>query len=128
LDDDGNVPALEWLREVKKRDKRITAKFHERILELKELGWEMTRPHADTLRDGIHELRVGFGGVSYRLLYAFHEQTIAVLAHGLTKERLVPPEDIDLAVERIQAFAKDPKKHTFVRATLPLRQTPQQEG
>lgn len=81
----------------------------------KNFGWEMTRPHSDTLRDGIHELRVGFGGVNYRLLYAFHGQTVAVLAHGLTKERAVPPEAIDLALRRSQVFAADPKKHTHIR-------------
>ena len=126
-DDDGSVPALEWLREVKKRDQRITAKFHERIVELKELGWEMTRPHSDTLRDGIHELRVGFGGVNYRLLYAFHGQTIAVLAHGLTKERVVPPEDINLALRRSQAFAAEPQNHTYTRSPQPLKRPALQE-
>lgn len=120
-DEDGNVPALQWLLVVKKRAKRITAKFHERIIEL---GWDMTRPHVDTQRDGIHELRVRFGGVNYRLLYAFQEQTIAVLAHGLTKERSVPPEDIDTALRRIQAFSADPQKHTYVRA----KQIPEQSA
>lgn len=116
-DDDGSVPALEWLREIKKRDQRITAKFHARILELKELGWEMTRPSSDTLRDGIHELRVRFGNVNYRLLYSFHGQTVALLSHGLTKEDAVPSGDIDLAVRRGQVFAEDPEKHTYVRQT-----------
>lgn len=37
-DEDQTVPALEWLREMKRRDPRITAKFHERILELGTLG------------------------------------------------------------------------------------------
>jgi phage-related protein len=114
-DDDGSVPALEWLREIKKRDPRITAKFHERILELRALGWELTRPAADSLRDGIHELRVRFGSVNYRLLYGFHEQTMAVLTHGLAKEKDVPDSDIDLALSRLRLFAADPKQHTYVR-------------
>ena len=118
-DDDGSVPALEWLREIKQRDRRITAKFHERILELKELGWEMTRPSADTLRDGIHELRVRFGKVNYRLLYGFHGQDAAVLAHGLVKEGQVPNADIDIALVRLKLFASDPDTHTYARPRPP---------
>lgn len=125
-DEDQAVPALDWLREMKRRDPRITAKFHERILELGALGWEMTRPASDTLRDGIHELRVRFGSVNYRLLYGFYEengqQTVALLVHGLTKERAVPPEDIDLAVRRRALFAQDPPKHTYVRPVPAPRQ------
>ena len=114
-DDDGSVPALEWLREIKQRDGRITAKFHERILELKEQGWELTRPAADTLRDGIYELRVRFGSVNYRLLYGFHRQTTAILAHGLVKEAEVPAADIDIAIARMKKFAENPSIHTYVR-------------
>lgn len=124
-DEDQSVPALDWLRDMKRRDPRITAKFHERIVELGSQGWEMTRPASDTLRDGIHELRVRVGSVNYRLLYGFHEvngqQTIAVLVHGLTKERAVPPEEIDLAVRRHAAFAADPQKHTYIRPPQPRR-------
>jgi len=126
-DEAQTVPALEWLREMKRRDPRITAKFHERILELGTVGWEMTRPASDTLRDGIHELRVRFGSVNYRLLYGFHEEdgqeTIAILVHGLTKERAVPSKDIDLAVLRHAAFVQDPTAHTYTRPVqLPRRQ------
>jgi len=129
-DEDQTVPALDWLQDMKRRDSRITAKFHERILELGALGWEMTRPASDTLRDGIHELRVRFGSVNYRLLYGFHEEggqpSIALLVHGLTKERAVPSEDIDLAVRRRAAFAADPPKHTYVRPVAPVRRQARQ--
>lgn len=124
-DDDGSVPALDWLRQIKQQDPRITAKFHERILELRSLGWELTRPAADTLRDGIHELRVRFGSVNYRLLYGFHEQNgqqvIALLVHGLTKERVVPPRDIDLAKRRLAVFAMKAESHTYIRPVPPER-------
>lgn len=124
-EEDQSTPALDWLREMKRRDPRITAKFHERIVELGARGWEMTRPASDTLRDGIHELRVRIGSVNYRLLYGFHEangqQTVALLVHGLTKERTVPPEEIDLALRRRAAFATDPQKHTYIRPAPPRR-------
>ena len=117
-DDDGTVPALEWLRDIKMRDRRITIKFHERILELKDLGWEMTRPSSDTLHDGIHELRVRFGNVNYRLLYGFHETSIAVLTHGLVKTDSVPEADINIAILRLKKFASDPAMYTYVRPKI----------
>lgn len=67
---------------------------------LRDLGHELRRPEADYLRDGIYELRVGFTGMNYRILYFFYGQIIAVLSHGLVKEREVPSRDIEEAVGR----------------------------
>jgi DNA-binding Xre family transcriptional regulator len=38
---------------------------------LEEMGPNLPRPYADTLRNGIHELRVRLSGEQYRLLYFF---------------------------------------------------------
>src|SRR5262249_45367165 len=104
-DDDGTVPARDWLRGIpqKARDKGVA-----RIERLAELGHELRRPLADTLRDGIHELRASHGGVHYRLLYFFHANVAAVLSHGLTKEDVVPPKEIDRAIEFKHRFERDP--------------------
>jgi hypothetical protein len=40
-------------------------------------------------------------------------RTIAVLAHGITKEGRVPDEEIDRARARMQEFAADPRHHTY---------------
>jgi hypothetical protein len=37
-----------------------------------------------------------------------------VLAHGLVKERTVPPADIERAIERRRRFEADPETHTYV--------------
>jgi len=73
----------------------------------------MRRPEADILRDGIHELRVGLQGINYRVLYFFHGQAAAVVSHGLVKERVVPPKEIDRAIERMKKFESNPQKHTY---------------
>jgi phage-related protein len=67
---------------------------------------------ADTLRNGIHELRARSGRVNYRLLYFFHGRMVAILAHSLTKEAAVPDADIDRAVARKRVFEDDPETHT----------------
>jgi phage-related protein len=107
---DGTVPALDWLRSLpaKVRDKCVV-----KLERLAELGHELRRPEADFLRDKIYELRIGLRSENYRILYFFHGNTVAVISHGLIKERQVPPKEIDQAVQRRQRFEQDPKKHTY---------------
>jgi len=50
--------------------------------------------------------------VNYRVLYFFHSGT-AVISHGTTKEGVVPPREIDLAVARKQRFTADPGRYTY---------------
>ena len=112
-EDDGTVPVLDWLDSLppKAQDKCVV-----KIERLRELGHELRRPEADFLRDGIYELRVGLRGVNYRLLYFFHGKGAVVLAHGLTKERVVPPREIHEAIRRKRKFGQDPDKHTYQEA------------
>jgi len=113
----GCVPVLNWLRHIGKRDRAVVAKCYERITRLAELGHELRRPLADYLRDGIYELRVRRGTVNYRILYAFHDQTAAVLVHALTKDAAVPRVDIDGARERKQLFERDPGLHCYIHGS-----------
>jgi phage-related protein len=110
---DGEVPVLDWLRTLRRRDRRAYAACIARIQRLAVLGHELRRPEADYLRDGIYELRIRRGRVQYRLLYCFHGQRLAVLVHALTKEGQVPPADIERAIRRKDAFAQDPETHSY---------------
>ena len=112
-EDADTVPALDWLDTL---PLKALDKCRVRIERLRELGHELRRPEADYLRDGIYELRIGLGGKNYRILYFFHGQTVAVLAHGMIKERVVPFGDIDKAIMRKTKFEKDPKGHTYQEA------------
>jgi len=108
-EDDGSVPILEWLDTLQPK---ALDKCMVRIERLKQTGFELRRPEADFLRDGIYELRVGLQHVNYRILYFFHGRTAAVVSHGLVKESAVPPKEIQQAIERKRRFAEDPKAHT----------------
>lgn len=112
-DERGQAQVVEWLRELRRKDKKAYAKCTARIQVLAQLGHELRRPMADYLRDGIHELRIRQGHVNFRILYFFHGQAVAILAHGLTKEDEVPNADIERAIQRKEAFAKNPAKHTY---------------
>lgn len=100
---------LDWLDSL---PTKAVAKCRVRIERLAELGFELRRPEADFLRDGIYELRVGLQGQNYRILYFFNGKAVAILSHGLVKERAVPPKEIDRALERKKKFEADPKRHT----------------
>src|SRR5947209_269676 len=107
---DGTVPVLEWLNEL---PRAAIVKCRVKIDRLKELGYELRRPEADFLRDGIYELRVRLQKINYRLLYFFHGSIAAVVSHGIAKEREVPAKEVDRAVRRKEAFANKPKLHTY---------------
>jgi phage-related protein len=107
---DGSTPLVEWLGDLpeKVRDKCVV-----RLRRLGEMGHELRRPEADFLRDGIYELRVGFRGMNYRMLYFFHGNIAAIVSHGLMKEREVPPNEIDRAVARMKQYLTNPRRHTI---------------
>ena len=108
-EDDGTVPLVAWLESVAKKPQ---AKCVAALTRLEKFGHELRRPEADYLRDDIHQLRVRFQSVNYRMLYFFHGRTIAVVSHGCTKERVIPKREIDAAIKRNERFEKEPKKHS----------------
>ncbi len=109
-EDDGTVPLLEWLDDV---PAKVQLKCLARIERLKQEGHALRRPEADFLRDKIYELRVGFQGINYRMLYFFHGNIAAVVSHGIIKEDKVPPKEIETAIERMIKFIQNPKDHIY---------------
>jgi hypothetical protein len=109
-EDGGTVPVLEWLDSLPRKAQN---KCFVRISRLEELGHELRRPEADLLRDNIYELRIGLQGINYRILYFFHGKQAAVLAQGVIKEREVPPQEIERAIERKRKFEREPEKYTY---------------
>jgi len=109
-EEDGSVPLLEWFDAIpdKARDKCVA-----RIERLREMGHELRRPEGDFLRDGIYELRAALQGINYRVLYFFHGREAVILSHGLVKERVVPPKEIEWAIARKRKFESAPQKHTY---------------
>ena len=107
---DDSVPVIDWLESI---PEKARAKCVAALRRLELLGYELRRPEADFLRDGIYELRVRLARVNYRMLYFFHGRSAAIVTHGLTKERRVPPKEIDHAIARKKHFTADPARHAF---------------
>lgn len=109
-----DVPVLDWLKLLLKQDRKGYANCVARISQLAEMGHELRRPSADYLRDGIYELRAKHRNIQYRILYFFHGQNVAILAHALIKEGSpVPNLDIERAIKRKILFEKDPEQYTY---------------
>ena len=108
-EDDGTVPLVPWLESI---PDKAADKCMARLRRLAALGYELRRPEADLLRDGIYELRVSFQGIHYRMLYFFHGKLAVVVSHGLVKERAVPPVEIDRALGRRSRFFDRPYAHS----------------
>lgn len=75
-------------------------------------GHELRRPVADSLREGVYELRPSHQGVAYRILYFFNGHDVVVLSHGITKGQKVPDEEIRRAVQRKQLVLEDSARYT----------------
>lgn len=112
---DGEVPVLEWLKQLLKQNRKGYANCVARIQQLAANGYELRRPAADYLTEGIYELRAKHIRVQYRILYFLHGQNVAILAHAITKEEeAVPAIDIERAQERKRLFEENPEAHTYV--------------
>ena len=107
---DGTVPLLRWLDDL---PEKVRLKCVARIERLEQEGHALRRPEADFLRDKIYELRIGFQGINYRMLYFFHGNVAAVVSHGIIKEDKVPSQEIEKAIERMEKFQRNPGIHTF---------------
>lgn len=113
-EEDGEVPVLEWLTRLSKENKKAYGNCVGKINLLESFGYELRRPAVDYLRDNIYELRAKYIHVQYRILYFFHGQNIAILAHAITKEQAVVPDiDIERAIKRKSLFEENPDIHTY---------------
>jgi phage-related protein len=114
-DELGEAPVLGWLKVLLKKDRKGYANCVARIQQLGSSGYELRRPAADYLDNGIYELRAKHIHVQYRILYFFYGQNVAILAHAITKNiDQVPVVEIERAMKRKQLFEKNPKIHTYV--------------
>lgn len=54
------------------------------------------------------------GRVNYRVLYGFVGKNVALVSHGITKEKEVPDGERDTAAARLALFEQHPELHTAV--------------
>ena len=108
-DADGTVPILDWFDGL---PIKVVAKCQARLVRLRALGFELRRPEADLLRDGIYELRVGHQGINSACCTFFTETSRPSFLTDSPKERVVPPMEIDRAIRRRRQYLASPARHT----------------
>lgn len=99
--EDGACPIEKFLDGLNRRER---AKALAAIDLLEEEGPDLRRPHADTLGDGIHELRVRVSRIRYRVLYFFCDRYDIVLTHGFKKKTGPVPET---EIKRASRYRED---------------------
>jgi phage-related protein len=84
-------------------DHRRRIQWHLNLLA--QYGLDLRRPHSDTVRGPLKELRVRVGKLRYRVLYFFLTQDAAILVHAFVKEQdRLEEKDIDRAGRRLKDF------------------------
>jgi phage-related protein len=111
-DFDSKEHLRDWMRALRKTNRKAYAKCLARMIDLARDGYDLRRPIAAHLVDGIYELRARERRVNYRILYFFCGQNIACLSHGFTKEGQVPEIEIERAKTRKSYVEGDPKRFT----------------
>ncbi|TGK86198.1 type II toxin-antitoxin system RelE/ParE family toxin [Leptospira montravelensis] len=90
---------------INSKDERNQAKIFAWLDKLAELGPNLTRPYADLLIDGIHELRVKLSGSQIRILYFFCYKDYIILTNQFVKNTdKVPKAEISKAIKRRETF------------------------
>jgi len=99
---DGSIPVGEYIDSLSPSEQAKTLAFVEL---LEEKGPNLTRPYADLLEDGIHELRIKLTGTQVRILYFFCYRNTIVLTNVFDKHSdKVPKKQIKLAKENRNDF------------------------
>ena len=88
-DSSGTSPVYEYINSQKVGNQ---AKIASWLSLLEEKGPLLTRPYADLLRNGIHELRIKLSGNQVRFLYFFCFRDFIVLTNSFSKTTFKVPE------------------------------------
>ena len=113
----GEVPVLDWLRKLRKMNRREYETCVAAVERLAAFGHELRRPVADLLRDGIYELRIRKGHVNYRILYFFHGRDLAILGHA-TPKRMSYRKSKSKGAFAANAPSNQTRKDTRIRSRI----------
>jgi len=106
---DGTCPTKEFLDGLDKE--KELPRVIRLINLLRDLGYNLRRPQADLLEDGIYELRIPIRHLQYRILYFYFYQDKIILSHGLRKEQKVKTANIEKAKRhKSDYFARHERK------------------
>lgn len=95
--DSGNEPVRDWLKKLKKEDRRIVGGDIKTV----QFGWPLGMPLVRKLEKGLWEVRIQLDGRIARILFTVHAD-LMVLLHGfIKKSQKLSAKDLKIAKQRM---------------------------
>jgi len=99
----GNEPVREWLKALPPEERKLIG--HD--LKTAQYGWPLGMPLIRKLEPGLWEVRTRLDDRIARVIVTVESNTM-VLLHGLIKKsQKIPPQDLQLARQRLQALHEE---------------------
>lgn len=100
----GRAPVLEFLLDLGRKNKKLTAQVLQDIDHLKIVGKELIEPDCKHMGNGLYELRSRSGSNIARVFYFFFYEGKIVLTNGFVKKtQKTPPREL----EKARRYKKD---------------------
>lgn len=95
----GHEPVREWLTGLPRNDKRTIGRDIAKV----QFGWPVGLPVCRALGGGLWEVRSSLPSKrEARVFFGFHEGVLVALHAIIKKARRAPPEDLELAKQRLK--------------------------
>lgn len=85
IKENGRCPVKDFLDDLDL--KKDVPYIENRMIQLEEHGYNLRRPLADILEDGIYELRIKTINGAFRILYFFFDNNKIILTNGFKKKK-----------------------------------------
>lgn len=96
----GRIPIRDFLKDLQKRNPKLTAHILQDIELLADFGYALREPHVKYMQDGLFELRSRFGSDIARTFYFFFSQNRIVLTNVFIKKtQKTPLEELQKALK-----------------------------
>ena len=96
----GNEPVREWLKALPSEERKIIGDD----LKTAQYGWPLGMPLIRKLETGLWEVRSRLEDRIARVIITVEDDTMVLLHGFIKKSRKIPPQDLQLARQRLRAL------------------------
>lgn len=98
----GKEPVREWLKSLKKDERRVIGEDIKMVQE----GWPLGMPLVGNLGKGLWEIRSTFSNIIVRILFVMHEGQMVLLHGFIKKTQKTPSQDLEIGIKRAKEVWK----------------------
>jgi phage-related protein len=99
----GKEPVREWLKSLKKEEKRIIGEDIKMIQE----GWPLGMPLVKNLGKGLWEIRSTLPDTIARIFFIMHEGQMVLLHGFIKKTQKTPSQDLEIGIKRAKEIWRE---------------------